>query len=124
MEDLFWDVPAPPGAPAPTAGCDPGSLGETRLRNRLREIEDRVNRLSMICCAMWTVVSAHSNVEDEELVRLVQELDLVDGVEDGRARVPEVRDCPQCHRPVSIRHLRCLYCGADPAPGGPFDKVL
>ncbi len=124
MHDLFWDVPAPPGAPAPTAGCDHGSLGETRLRNRLREMEDRVNRLSMICCAMWTVVSAHTNVGDEELVRLVQELDLVDGVEDGRARVPEVRDCPQCHRPVSIRHLRCLYCGADPGPGGPFDKVL
>ncbi len=124
MHELFWDVPAPPDAPAPEAGFGPASLGETRLHNRVREMEDRVNRLSMICCAMWTVIAAHTNVGDEELVRLVQELDLLDGVEDGRARVPEVRDCPQCHRPVSIRHLRCLYCGADPGQGGPFDKVL
>jgi hypothetical protein len=95
-----------------------------RVETAVRELEDRVARLSLICCAMWTILQAHAEVGDDELLRIVQELDLSDGIIDGKASVERVRQCTACGRPVSTRHLHCLYCGAPRQGRDPFDQVL
>ena len=105
----------------PEAGAGPtGRSAEAAVR----ELEDRVNRLAMTCCAMWTVIQAHSNVTDDQLINMVAELDLSDGAADGRAGVEQVNDCPSCARPVAVRHLRCMYCGTPRRPSNPFEGVL
>ncbi len=121
MSDLFWDVRTSCGSVI--SGTE-GALAAQRAENAALELESRIDRLSMICCAMWTIIQAHTDVKDEELIRLVQELDLVDGHLDGKAVVPKVRDCHSCHRPVAARHDRCLYCGAQREQSNPFDNVL
>jgi len=120
--DLFWDVGA--GTPPHGSSIPPPPKTDASSSARMRELEDRLDRLSMICCAMWTIIQSATSVSDEKLAELVQDLDLADGVEDGRVRVEQVRPCTACQRPVHARHLHCIYCGADAPPGSPFDAVL
>ncbi len=120
MDDLFWDV-RQPTLSALNPHADPG---DRRALGTIRELEDRVDRLAMICCAMWTILQANTNASDEDLMKLVQELDLTDGYADGKAKIRQVSDCVKCGRPVAIRHVRCLYCGAERKQATPFDGVL
>ncbi len=46
------------------------------------------------------------------------ELDIADNVADGYSAT-QAAVCPQCQRPISPKHHRCLYCGYTP-PGGDF----
>jgi hypothetical protein len=126
MSSLFWDVHrrSQSTSSASDMTADSSLAGSRRAENAIAELEGRVDRLSMICCAMWTVIQAQSGVGDEELLKLVQELDLSDGEIDGKARLEQVQDCAVCHRPVARRHLRCLYCGATRRSSHPFEDVL
>ena len=114
MADMFWDV----------NGDDGPVLSGGSPESRMSELEGRIDRLSMICCAMWTVLQAHTDVTDADLAQMVQELDLSDGCLDGKANVRQVSPCAACNRPVANRHARCLYCGAPRRARGPFDAVL
>ena len=120
MGDLFWDV-RQPTVSSLSPHAEPN---DRRTLGTIRELEDRVDRLSMICCAMWTILQAHTDASDDQLLKLVQELDLTDGYADGKAQIKQVSDCVQCGRPVAIRHVRCLYCGAERKAATPFDGVL
>jgi hypothetical protein len=122
MNPLFWDVQHPMQGSS-HAGAD-AARAARQAESTVRELEDRIDKLSLICCAMWTVIQAHTDVGDDELVKLVQELDLSDGIQDGKARVEKVHQCTQCQRPVATRHLRCIYCGAPRQSQNPFDNVL
>jgi hypothetical protein len=116
--DLFWDLRTFEGGRA--GPSPPPATSESRLR----ALEQRIDRLSMICCAMWTVIQSTADISDEKLAQLVQEIDLADGTLDGKADIEQVRPCPQCHRPVHARHHRCIYCGAEASSSSPFDGVL
>jgi hypothetical protein len=88
------------------------------------ELEDRVDRLAMLCCAMWTMIQAHTGATDEELTDLVRDLDLADGHVDGKAAEVQVSACGACGRPVALKRLRCQYCGQARVPKHPFEGVL
>ena len=109
----------------PEARVSTGQPLETPHGTRLvSELEDRVDRLAMLCCAMWTVIQAHTNVEDEYLMRLVNELDLTDGHADGKAAHVQVSPCVKCQRPVALRQASCMYCGEPRKQKHPFEAVL
>lgn len=91
---------------------------------RLNELEGRIDRLAMLCCAMWTAIQSSTGATDEDLIRMVREIDLTDGFEDGKANDKQVYDCHACQRPVSVTSPRCLYCGAPRRPKHPFEGVL
>ena len=69
---------------------------------RLNELEARVDRLAMLCCAMWTVIQSSSDATDDDLIDMVRDIDLADGYEDGKAQDRQVYDCHACRRPVSV----------------------
>ncbi len=116
--DLFWDIQEM------QSGRSGPHAQPSTPESRMRDLEQRVDRLSMICCAMWTVIQSTVDVSDEKLAQLVQDIDLADGTVDGKAHVEQVRPCAKCQRPVHARHQRCIYCGADASTSSPFDAVL
>jgi hypothetical protein len=124
MPALIWDFGSPltqavlGGTPAPAS--HPGATTQSSID----ELKSRIDRLSMICCAMWTVIQSQAGVSDEDLISIMRELDLSDGREDGRANIEQVGSCSQCMRPVATRHLKCLYCGAPRGASNPFEGVL
>ncbi|MCP3903633.1 MAG: hypothetical protein GY715_08355 [Planctomycetes bacterium] len=117
--------PVPRPSHAAPSHVDSGMSLESSQGTRLvSELEDRLDRLAMLCCAMWTMIQAHSGATDEELMHLVRDLDLADGRVDGKAGQVQVTTCTACQRPVALKHLRCLYCGQTRVPAHPFEGVL
>jgi hypothetical protein len=85
-------------------------------------VEDRLERLSLICMAMWTLLQTETNLTEEDLLRRVREIDLMDGSADGKITHTVTR-CSRCERPMSSRHTRCIYCGSEQLTATVFDTV-
>lgn len=84
---------------------------------RVRLLEDRLEKSLMACEALWTLLREKLNVTDQELLEKITEVDLMDGLQDGKVKKKPC-ECSECGRVVSRRHSQCLYCGAslDSAP--------
>lgn len=90
--------------PIPSRG---GSAGDA---SNIRHLQQQIDRLEILCEAMWTLLRDKVGESDESLMAKVLEIDLSDGQADGKvARGPQ--QCPNCNRPNSRRHEFCIYCG-------------
>lgn len=87
-----------------------------------REIEDKLEKLTLVCMAMWSLLQDKTGVTEEQLLERVKTLDLMDGVLDGKATT-SVATCPKCKRTMSPRHRRCLYCGYSKLVKSAFDSL-
>lgn len=75
-------------------------------------LQREVDRLSMAVEALWSILKEKTGVTDDELRDRIREIDLSDGVLDGKVRRPP-RDCTACGRTIASRHVKCIYCGAE-----------
>jgi hypothetical protein len=94
-----------PEGPAPPSSGSPG------LARRVAALEDRFEKLLMVCQAQWALLQQETDLTEEQLNEKIREIDLSDGLLDGKVRVSVV-ECGQCGRKLGQRHPRCLYCGA------------
>lgn len=85
-------------------------------------VEERLDRLALLCMAMWTLVQSETGLTEDELLERVKEIDLMDGVADGTI-TRHVTTCAACRRPMSSRHTRCVYCGHQHRPASAFDTI-
>lgn len=86
------------------------------------EHSNRLDKLSLICEAMWSLVQERTGLTERDLLERVTELDLKDGVLDGKYTKPAV-DCPKCSSKMCRKFNRCLFCGEEYTEGSPFDTV-
>jgi hypothetical protein len=119
MLDLFWDIyqqrrineatetAEDSKRQAASANADAaGALAEVRALRRSLE------RMALANMAMWELVRGPLKITDQMLADKMEEIDLRDGVRDGRITPPrEPGYCPKCGRRTSQRHERCIYCG-------------
>ncbi len=85
-------------------------------------MEDRIERLSLVCMAMWSLIQDKTKLTEEDLMERVRMIDLMDGTEDGKAS-QTVQKCHACGRTMSPRHQKCLYCGAQKLAQSAFDRI-
>lgn len=97
----------------------------TEAKSRAREAlsaarvsSDRIDKLLLTCEALWTLVREKLDLTDAELIDMVNQIDLTDGVADGRKRRPPFM-CPACERAITRRFGKCLYC-EQPIEADPF----
>jgi hypothetical protein len=83
-----------------------------RLNPRIAELESTFDRMLLANRALWELVRDRLGVDDATLEQKIEEIDLRDGVRDGRATTSP-RQCTGCGRTLHPRHVRCLYCGAE-----------
>ena len=80
-------------------------------KNRIRDLEFSLNRMALVSQAMWELLSSRLGISENELLSRVSEIDMRDGVADGRMTA-KVSNCSDCGRPVNTKRPRCIYCGA------------
>ncbi len=82
-------------------------------------LEDQLERMKLICAAVWEIVKEKHNLTEDDLIAKVAQLDAKDGIADGKfSRAP--RKCVKCNRPVKDNHRTCMYCNAPQ----PFESVF
>lgn len=82
----------------------------------------QLDKLGLVCQALWSLLQERTDLTDRDLLQRVTELDLRDGVLDGKYTKPPV-DCPKCGSKMSRKFNRCLFCGEEYAEGSAFDTV-
>jgi hypothetical protein len=82
----------------------------SQAAERVRVLEANLAKVLMINEAMWEILRDKLNLTDEELNQKLYEIDMRDGVLDGKNQ-RSVTVCPSCQRKVSPRHPACIYCG-------------
>lgn len=88
----------------------------------IKELEARIDKLSMINMAMWQIIKEETKKQDEDLFAMVQDIDLRDGRLDGKVK-KQIKKCHKCGRTMSRRHQRCLYCGSPALDADIFESI-
>lgn len=86
------------------------SQSQTNTMVRIREMDQEIARLKLLNQALWELLRARLNLKDADLEKIIHEVDMRDGVEDGRMTTTALK-CPACGRVSSSKHWKCLYCG-------------
>ncbi len=92
-----------------------------RSENEIAALEQRVERLTMLCEAMWELVGQTTGLTGEHLARMVDQLDARDG-ERNRSHTPGATQCG-CGAMVNARVTHCQFCGEAAPARSLFDMI-
>jgi hypothetical protein len=120
MDSLLWGMAAGAVADGRSQATPSGARGEA-TESRVRDLERRLEKLALVCQALWSLVRDRQGVTDDDLARRVRELDLTDGRLDGRL-APAIT-CGTCGRVTARRREKCLYCGAPREGASAFETL-
>jgi hypothetical protein len=97
-----------------------GSAGANA--GEFHDVNERVDRLILVVDAMWSLLK-DSGWTDDQLRERLRQIDLMDGVEDGR-RTPRPIRCSKCDSMVEAGRSSCAFCGvAVSGQVGPTDRI-
>ncbi len=92
--------------------------------NDVEDLSERVDRLVLLCAAMWSILE-DGGATEEQLIARVQEIDEADAVLDGQITARPT-PCRKCDTLVAPGLAACQYCGEpvyDNGSNGPFHTV-
>ena len=75
------------------------------------ELEMKIDKLSLITQALWSFIRQNHSMTDDALMDKVKEIDMRDGILDGKVSKGRAKQCPDCNRVMNKMHSKCLYCG-------------
>lgn len=84
-------------------------------------VDDRIDRLVLLCEAMWELLEEETDLTRADLERRFTEVDERDGRRNFR-RQREAQPC-ECGAKVPPARLSCQFCGAPSRPKSFFDLV-
>ena len=119
---LFWELHQYRRIGEASSDAARASSRAGEAASEVKLLEGRIDKLALVCNAMWTLLQEKTELTEEDLLTRVQAIDLQDGQLDGK--VAKVSRCPKCDRVMSRRHTRCLYCGAPDLSATAFDSIL
>ena len=106
-----WDWLVIDRAPQPPDLSQIGSPEE--LNAYLVGVEERMQRLALIVEAMRQSLAVGGLLSEAQLLEKVADLDLSDGVADGRNVAPVLQVCGKCGYSQTGQHRFCVRCGSD-----------
>jgi hypothetical protein len=86
----------------------------------LDDIVRQLRKIALVNQALYELLKERTGINDEDLRRKVREIDLRDGIADGRRDASPLR-CPKCRTAVTAGALSCPTCGATVAPKYPYE---
>lgn len=92
------------------------TVEDAASRRAAAHLEERVDRLVLLCRAMFELLQESTGHTEERLSAKILEIDMRDGQRDGKMS-PRPARCPKCEAMMSPRFGRCLFCGEASASG-------
>jgi len=83
-----------------------------RIQNDVRDLSARLDALILATQAVWEIVKEQTGVDDEKLLKKMEDIDLRDGVADGKITAT-IAMCPKCGRSNNSKRGNCIYCGEE-----------
>lgn len=81
-----------------------------KTHHELHAVDDRLDRLSLLCEAMWELLKHTTELSDEDLAARLIEVDERDGERNlRRQRLPQL--CDACGSRSPAKNVRCQVCG-------------
>ncbi len=96
--------------------------GRRAVRESTADLNARIDRLTLVNEAIWSLLQEASNLTDEHLAARVKELDESDGQVDGTYK-PAPSRCGECDAAIGRGRRNCLFCGASAVGNSPFRSV-
>lgn len=104
------------------SAAETAQLTAERLSKEVEDLRARCDTLALACQALWEIVRSTTGLNDEAILSKMQEIDLRDGVLDGKI-TPRMTMCSSCGRANNTRRNACVYCGTQLPSGQVFDKA-
>ena len=80
---------------------------------KVEQLEKKLETSLMVCEALWNIVKKSHKLEDDDLTRMVKEIDRRDGRADGKVAKSAPLKCGACGKTIQRGKSRCMYCGRD-----------
>ena len=93
----------------------------TSAEENIDLLKSDIERLLMITEALWMFLKTAHGYKDEDLTKLITQIDLRDGKLDGRVAASPPRACPYCGQTLYKKRPFCMYCGK-PVSLDPFRR--
>ena len=107
---MLWEMYQQQQINTAQAAASRANQNNINVAERVDRLEDQLDSLSLICQAMWELLSEHLDDPTSQLNEKVHEIDVRDGKVDGKMR-RVATTCSECNRSLHARHRRCMYCG-------------
>ncbi len=82
------------------------------IQKEIYDLSGRLDALILATQAVWEIVKEQTGVDDERLLKKMEDIDLRDGVADGKITAT-ITMCPKCGRTNNSKRGNCLYCGEE-----------
>ena len=92
-------------------GAGDSAAAGSEVRVYIERLEHKINSLALACQALWEILKENTELSEAVLAERMQEIDLRDGVADGKI-THTVAECPTCGRKTTRRRTTCMYCSA------------
>src|ERR1039457_5312805 len=109
--ELFWNLHQQQQILSATTTATVAASDAHAHEASLADLNSRVERLVLVTQALSELLAERAGVSDADVLAKIDEIDMRDGVRDGRAG-GRARLCPKCGHPSPGPRTACLYCGA------------
>jgi hypothetical protein len=121
LVDLFWNLRQQQQIGEANAKAALARSDVQTQDSAVADLNRRFERLALVTQALAELLSERAKVSQADLAAKIDEIDMRDGVRDGR--VAATRSCPKCGRAIAGHRTTCLYCGATLDAAKPFDGL-
>jgi hypothetical protein len=121
MSEIFWEIYQQQGITRANGVASSAQGTAISAKGDVAELTRRVEALTLLCQAMWELVGESSGLTDAQIANRVKEIDLRDGILDGR--VKHTSACTKCGAVVSSKSYSCVYCGTVNSSRTPFGVI-
>ncbi|ADE56097.1 hypothetical protein [Coraliomargarita akajimensis] len=86
------------------------------------DIQEQISKLSLVTQAVWSFLKEKYNLDEIDLMNRIEELDMLDGVKDGKVTAV-AHSCLGCGKRISTKYKTCIYCDAPNHKFSPFTEI-
>jgi rRNA maturation endonuclease Nob1 len=119
---MLWDLLQQSQINRSRQSADTADFKASVAQANIEQLETQVQTLSLACQAMWELLGKSYGVSEIDLLNKMTEIDLRDGVMDGKLSLKAATKCHDCGKEIKKVRSNCYWCGAKLMSSTPFIK--